>query len=98
MNSAIPQRLGDFELIRELGRGGMGIVYKATRVGHAETIAVKVIRKDRLQHDDDRLIRQVTPEPDDGEQSAVHHERERDQLTAVLFEEIVDAQRPTGEF
>jgi tRNA A-37 threonylcarbamoyl transferase component Bud32 len=42
----------DFELLGELGRGGMGIVYKAQRRGDDSIVAVKVIRKDRLQHDD----------------------------------------------
>jgi serine/threonine protein kinase len=42
----------DFNLLGELGRGGMGIVYKATRAEGDETVAIKVIRKDRLQHDD----------------------------------------------
>ncbi len=42
----------DFILHGELGRGGMGIVYKAQRVGDEKAVALKVIRKDRLQHDD----------------------------------------------
>src|SRR4051812_14906492 len=45
-------RLPEYDLIGELGRGGMGIVYKATANATGRVVAIKVIRKDRLQHDD----------------------------------------------
>jgi len=40
------QRIGQYEVVREIGRGGMGVVYLATDVNLAGPVALKVLRRD----------------------------------------------------
>ncbi len=39
----IPDRLGEFQLVREIARGGMGIVFEANQTTLARRVAVKVL-------------------------------------------------------
>jgi serine/threonine protein kinase/TPR repeat protein len=40
---------GNYELLREIGRGGMGIVYQAWQPSANRFVALKLIRRDRLE-------------------------------------------------
>ncbi len=43
----VPERLGDYRLVEPLGRGGMGVVYRAWHTRLGQVRALKVLRPDR---------------------------------------------------
>jgi tRNA A-37 threonylcarbamoyl transferase component Bud32 len=51
---ALPITMGDYQLIEEVGRGGMGIVYRAIQLSLNREVAIKMILRDRLASQLDR--------------------------------------------
>lgn len=104
-----PQRLGDFDILREIGRGGMGIVYEAEQRSLARRVAVKVLPKHlllldkhlrRFQHEAQTTARlrhtNIVPVFGVGEQDGLHY-YVMPLIRGVGLDEVIREWRKTGD-
>ncbi|MHC4178895.1 MAG: serine/threonine-protein kinase, partial [Planctomycetota bacterium] len=80
------EEFGNYESLEEIGRGGMGVVYRARQRSANRTVALKVIRRDRLE-----------ALPRDTHTSALERFRQEAQAAARLEHENIVTVYEVGE-
>ena len=101
--------LGDFRILREIGRGGMGIVYEAEQRTLARRVAVKILPKhlllldkhlQRFQHEAQTTARlrhtNIVPVFGVGEQDGLHY-YVMPLIRGVGLDEVIRELRKTGD-
>ena len=54
--ATLPEQIGDFRIVREIGRGGMGVVYEAEQESLSRPVAIKTIIAGRMLPDRARRL------------------------------------------